>query len=322
MTEQPLGYVYDASVIESNKQAFGAMGVDLSANPLKGACQRKIDAGIRYENLKDYEAEYLRDAGPRFLRTGRQITAGGTLAAISQMSGICVGAAYSAAQWLAWCARYALTGTGPIPQEVSLVAPYLLGRSNLRGDDGAYASHSALGSHDVGVLTVEGLCLIRGIAAPKMTTRQQEAIAIEMRDRPKLPGAWLDAMAHLRTRVFSPKSALEIANCIASGYPVTVGMGSQIVETTPSGDGVSGWYKLRGGHETVLDGTFVLNGRLGFLKSESWGDYPASKWPGKRVVLQTDGGSRQLYNGQGACWADDLMACKPELWAVGFAGSV
>ena len=322
MTEQPLGYVYDASVIESNKQAFGAMGVDLTANSLKGACQRKIDSGIKYENIKDYEAEYLRDAGPRFIRTGRAITPGGTLAPISQQSGVCVGCAYSAAQWLAWCARYVLTGTGPIPQEVSLVAPYLVGRGNLRGDSGAYPSHSALGSHDVGVLTVEGLCLVRGIAAPNMTTRQQEAIAIEMRDRPKLPGAWLDAMAPLRTRVFSPKSMSGVADCLASGYPVTVGMGSQIVETTPSGDGISGWYRLRGGHETVIDGWFRQDDQLGFIKSESWGTYPASKWPGKRVVLQTDDGPMTLYEGQGACWAVDLMAVKPELWAVGFAGSI
>ena len=120
----------------------------------------------------------------------------------------------------------------------------------------------------------------------------------------------------------SPAAMWDIADCIASYYPVTVGTGWQITETAQGSNGVSGRYKLSGGHETVLDAWFILNGRLGFGKSESWNTYPASKWPGKRVVLQTDDRSHMLYEGQGALFADELMGWRPELWAVGYPQSV
>ena len=87
-------------------------------------------------------------------------------------------------------------------------------------------------------------------------------------------------------------------------------------------NGISGFYRLNGGHETVLDSWFTLNGRLGFGKSESWGAFPASKWPGNRVTIATDNGNQKLYEGQGSCFADELLAQRGEFWAIAYPGSV
>jgi hypothetical protein len=318
----PTGYVFDQAVIDENVAAFGAMGVDLHTGKLNGTCERKIDAGVCYENIRDFEADYLKPADRQHTRTGRRITPGGILEPILQKTGICVGCGFSAAQWLAWVARYVATGTGPIPQEVSLVGPYLLGRANIRGDNGAYPSYSARGSHDVGILTVEALCRAMRIEASSMTTAKQEEIAVEKRDNPTFPGLWLDAMEPLKTRVYKPNSAWATADCLASLYLVPIGMGWQVNEPLVSGDGISSWYHLNGGHETLLDGWFTRGGRLGFLKSESWGQFPASKWPEHRITIQTDDGPKRLYEGQCACMADELWSHGPEPWAIGYPGSV
>lgn len=325
--QQPTGYVFDQNVIDSNVAAFGAMGVDLHTGRLNGTCERKIEQGIAYENLQDYAAEYLRPSDRQHTRTGRRILASGILEPILQATGICVGCGYSTAQWLAWVARYVLTGTGPLPQEVSLVAPYLLGRHNLRGNRGAYPSYSARGSHDVGVLTVEALARGMNRDVSTMTTRDQEDIAISLRDNPRFHGIWLDSMKPLTTRVFKPQGIWSLADCVASLYPVTVGMSSQPAETRPgNGSGISTWYVLRdrwgrpAGHETVVTGWFTLNGKLGLIVDQSWGLFGGSQWPGNRVTLQTDEGPKKLYEAQVAVWAADLWAKSPEPWAIGYAG--
>lgn len=317
-----MGYVFDQAVIDQNVAAFSAAGVDLHTGRLNGTCERKINAGICYENLQDFAAEYLRPADRQHTRTGRRILASGIFEPIKQATGICVGCGYQTAQWLAWVARYVLTGTGPLPQEVSLVAPYLLGRHNLRGDGGAYPSYTARGSHDVGVLTVEAMARGLNLDVSQMTTAKQEAVAVQMRDNPSFPGLWLDAMKPLATRVFKPSSVWSLADCVASGYPVTVGMSSQPAESRPGSNGVSTWYSLNGGHETVVTGWFTRDGRLSLIVDQSWGLYGGSKWPNSRCVIQTDEGPKTLYEGQLAVWADELWAKRPEPWAVGYAGGI
>ena len=321
LVNRPTGYVYDQSVIDSQLDAFEAAGVDLSASKLAGAWRADIQREIAYENLRDYEAEYLRRPPAAFVKTGRKKTPGGILEPYNQRTGICNGCSHAAAAWVAWCVRYMRSGVGPVPQEVTLVATYLMGRGNLKGDTGAYPAYAVKGLHDLGTLTVRDLCDSMRLDVAQMTTAKQEDIAILRRDNPGLAFLWTQAMRHLRTRVYAPLTVEAVADCLASGYPVTVGLSWQIDETSPGGNGISGWYDLGGGHETVLDGWFTLNGRLGFLKSESWADYPASHWPNKRVIVTTDEGPFPLYEGQGALWADELWRHDVEAWAIGWPGS-
>jgi hypothetical protein len=312
------GYVYDQQVIDENVQSFAANGVDLNPTTLLGTTKKKIADGVTYENLRDFEVEYLRTTGQQ---TGRKISQSGIFEKILQATGICVGCAYGDSQWVNWCARFITSGDVPKPRELSLVGPYLLGRANLRGDNGAYPSYSARGFYDYGALTVEDMCKILGYNPGIMDAAGQEAIAIKFRDNFKFNNKFLEAMAPYKGRVYQPNDQWTMADCIANFYSVTVGMGSQITETKPHSNGISGWYQLNGGHETFCDGWFTLNGKLGFLKSESWGKFPSSAWRDNRVTLLTDSGPKLLYPGQGACWADELMAKRPELWANGYPTS-
>lgn len=312
------GYVYDQQVIDDNVQSFAANGVDLNPNTLLGTTKRKIAEGITYENLRDFEVEYLRSTGQQ---TGRKISESGILEKILQATGICVGCAYSDSQWVNWCARFVTSGDVPEPKEVSLCGPYLLGRANLRGDSGAYPSYSARGFHDYGLLTVEDMCKILGLDPKSINTVGQESIAVKFRDNFKFTQRYLECMVQYKGFVYQPNDMWSMADCIANFYSVTVGMGSQITETKPHSNGVSGWYALNGGHETFCDGWFTLNGRLGFLKSESWGKFPSTYWRNNRVTLLTDSGPKLLYPGQGACWSDELMTKRPELWANGYPAS-
>ncbi len=323
--DQPLGYVFDQDVIDLNVAAFAAAGVDLHSGKFNGACEAKIEAGIAYENLQDYTRDFINGEGSRLVKSQRRIAASGILEPFGQVTGICDGCSFSEGAWVAWCVNFVRNGQGPVPREVLFVAPYLLGRGNLRGDSGAYPSYSAKGYHDVGVLPVDcgGRFEFRDMQPHGIGS--QEAVAVQLRDTPRLLPEWLAAMAPLRTRVFKPQSPWSLADCLASGFPVTVGSSKQITPAPVGGDGVSRLVQLRGGHETLNDGWFTLRGRLGFLKRESWWNvkFPGQAWPNMRVTIQTDNGPKQLYEGQGACWADEWWNVgQPEPWAIGFPGSV
>lgn len=315
MTNRPTGYVYDQSVIDSNVAAFAAAGVDLQS-PFAGSAQRLIDSGVTYVNLVDNEVEFLASNRSGYTKTGRKLTDAGSFQPVSQRTGICVGCGFSTAQWLAWISRYVTSGDCEIPQEVSLIAPYLLGRNGLRGDSGAYPSYSAKASHDFGVMAVKDV-------DGSMNPESQESMAVSLRDSAAMERSWIDAMASRKTRVYQPKEMMGVADCIANLYPVTVGMGYQITESTPATKGISSFYKLNGGHETCITGWFMSGGQLHFIKNESWGDFPGSNWPDKRVTVNVDGrGPVKLYVGQGACKALDLWYYRPECWAIGYVGSV
>lgn len=318
MSNFATGYIYSEEVINENVEALQSMGVDLSGSVFAGCCERKIKSGINYENIRDFEAEYLASTGQQ---TGRKINSAGVLETYFQRTGICVGCGYSDATFEAWCARYVTAGDVPPPKVVSLCGPYLLGRGNLRGDNGAYPSYSASGYHNVGTLTVESLCKLLGFDHRTFDASDQEDIAIKYRNNFKFTQPYIDEMVGLKGRVYKPANLWAAADCLANYYPVTIGMGYQISETNSSGNGISGWYGLNGGHETFLDGWFTLKGRLGFLKRESWGKFPASYWPENRITIQTDNGPKKLYPGQGACWADDLWTRRPEPWALGYPTS-
>lgn len=315
MTNRPTGYIYDQSVIDSNVAEFAAAGVNLQS-PFAGSAQRLIDSGVTYMNLVDNEVEFLASNRSGYTKTGRKIAEAGSFQPVSQRTGICVGCGFSTAQWLAWVSRYVNSGDCELPQEVSLIAPYLLGRNGLRGDSGAYPSYSARSSHDYGVLTVADV-------DGSMNPEAQENVAISRRDSSAMDKSWIDAMSNRKTRVYQPREMMGIADCIANLYPVTVGMGYQITESTPATKGISSFYRLNGGHETCVTGWFMSGGQLHFIKSESWGDFPGSNWPGKHVTVNVDNrGPIKLYIGQGACKAIDLWYHRPECWAIGYVGSV
>lgn len=330
---RPTGYVYDEAVILETLSTFAATGASPEPTPFSGHCRSMIEKGIGYYNLRDHEVEYLAKQRHKYALTGRKILACGTLEPIAQKTGICAGCSFSMAGWLAWVAHWVKFGTGKPPQDVSLVGPYLMGRLNLRGDNGAYPAPIARGFHDFGVLTVEALAkgLRRDVAT--MGTDDQEQIAIARRDNPVLETVWLDSMAELLTRVYYPQTEWDAADAIAADAPVTCGTSWQIRETAAGSEGISSLYQLRDqwgrptGHETVLTGWFTLSRggktRLGFIKDESWRWFPASKWSDNRVVIQTDDGPRKLYPGQGACWADEWWQVgKPEAWAIGTPGGL
>ncbi len=322
MTNRPTGYVYDQSIIDSNVAAFSAAGVDLQS-PFASSAQRLIDSGITYMNLVDNEVEFLASNRSGYTKTGRKLTDAGSFQPVSQRTGICVGCGFSTAQWLAWVSRYVNSGDCEIPQEVSLIAPYLLGRNGLRGDSGAYPSYSARASHDFGVLAVDDFAKTTRREPYTIDTELQESAAESRRDNAAMERAWIEVMANRKTRVYQPKEMMGIADCIANLYPVTVGMGYQITESTPHTSGISSFYKLNGGHETCITGWFTSGGQLHFIKSESWGDFPGSNWTDKRVTVNVDGrGPIKLYVGQGACKALDLWYYRGEYWAIGYVGSV
>lgn len=322
MTNRPTGYIYDQGVIDTNVAAFSAAGVDLQS-PFAGSAQRLIDSGITYMNLVDNEVEFLASNRSGYTKTGRKLTDAGSFHPVSQRTGICVGCGFSTAQWLAWVSRYVTSGDCELPQEVSLIAPYLLGRNGLRGDSGAYPSYSARASHDFGVLTAAEVSASYDVDTLSATPEYQEAVAVSRRDHQAMEVAWIRAMASRKTRVYQPKEMMGIADCIANLYPVTVGMGYQITESTPVTKGISSFYKLNGGHETCITGWFMSVGQLHFIKSESWGDFPGNNWPDNRVTVNVDGrGPMKLYVGQGACKALDLWYYRGEYWAIGYVGSV
>lgn len=320
----PLGADLDPTVSASVVQAMGAAGADLSVASVAGAMQRKIARGIHYENLRDAEADYIREMGAKLVKSvARRITPGGILEPYGQATGICNGCGWSGMAWVTWCARYMLTRTGAAPREVPFLWPYLAARGGLRGDSGAFPAHSAQAFHDLGVLPIDGGGRWDLATMPPHGAGSQETLAVQMRDNPRILDHWKAAAAPFKCRVNRPVTELNIADSLASLYCVGVGSSRQITPTKPGSTGISAFHTLNGGHWTMLSGWFTLNGRVGFIKDESWWNirFPASGWPENRVTIQTDDGPRKLYEGQGACLASELVSFRPELWACSYPGS-
>ena len=323
----PTGYVYHAESIELVKGTVAlACGAE---NGIAGKA-----AGCNYFNLTAFVADYLRHGScvtsqRQMIDCGKD---GRILQPLGQETGICDGAGWGEMAFVAWCARWMMTGQGEKPRETSFLWPYLGGRElsiTGGGDSGALPSYSAKLYHDVGVLPVDcgGRYDLRSM--PPHGANSQEALCIQMRDKPVLFKEWQDVAAPYKCRVFVPNDAETVADCIKTGRPVNCGCSYQAREAAVGSNGISPLYMLRdgwgrpAGHDTFLSGFFRLNGRLGYIKTESWWNvlFPGSKWPENRVTIQTDDGLQRLYQGQCALWADEWMSCKPELWAADAPGS-
>lgn len=320
----PLGADLDPAVHSSVVESMVASGAELSVLSLTGTWRRLVASGVKYQNLRDHEADFVRLQGSNLVKsTGRKITRSGILEPFGQQTGICNGCGWSAMAWVAWCARYMTTGTGLVPREVAFLYPYIVARGGLRGDSGAYPSHTARAFHDIGVLPIDGGGRWNLASLPPHGPNSQESLAIQMRDNPRVIEDWVRAANGLQCRVMSPRTESDVADCLAARYPVGNGMSRQIAPTRPGSTGVSALNPIRGGHWTFFSGWFLLNNRLVLIKDESWWNirFPGSAYPDQRVVVQTDDGPRTLYEGQGAVLASDVMAARPELWACGYPGS-
>lgn len=318
----PTGYVYDAPSVALVKGTVAlACGAE---NGIAGAA-----SGVNYFNLTAFSADWL-SRGDCVTSRRRIIDLGADgkiLEPLAQETGICDGCSFGEAAFESWCARYVMTGCGPKPRETSFLWPYLGGRElsiTGRGDSGACPPYSAKLYHDVGALPVNCGGKFDMTNLPPHGSGSQEELCVQMRDNPRLLQEWVDAAAPFKCPVFSPDDAEMVADCVKTGRVVTFGCGYQSREAIVGSNGVSLLYRLNGGHETRCTGFFRLNGRLGFLKSESWWNilFPGSKWPNHRVVIQTDDGPRTLYPGQCAVWADEWMRCQPECWGIGAPGSL
>jgi hypothetical protein len=324
--QMPMGYV-DCQVARADvASAFAAAGVDISGKTVAGEFQRKLSQGVSYINLHDFEVDFIRGQGASLVKSRRPVLDCGILSPLDQKTGICDGCSHSTAAWLAWVARFVNAGDCPVPREVTFLAPYLMGRQGLRGDSGAYPNYTCKGYYENGVLPVDagGKYKLRD-----MTIYQQEDVCVALRDNPVLLAEWLDAMAPLKTRVFNPNSGSLVADCIASYYPVTFGTCMQ-GNTAPNPGGVASLYVLRdpwmrpAGHETVGSGIAAYRGRIILLRSESWfgaNFFPGGSFPGHRVAIHTDNGTKLLYPGQSAVWLDEWMNANVECWGVGWPGS-
>jgi hypothetical protein len=331
MPVMPTGYVYHAQTIDRAESQLGASAATASVPGITGATKAMIGRGIHYWNLTAFLADLLKrqtivmsqrkliDCGPD----------GKVLEPLGQQTGICDGCSFGEAALIAWAARYVAAGLGPIPRECSFLWPYLAGRDLSvisGGDSGALPALSALLYHDVGALPVDE-CGLQDL--PPHGPKSQESLCVQMRDNPRLRQEWVDRAARFKAAVYVPRDPWEVGDCLSTLRPVTFGGSYQARESVPGGNGVSSLYQLRdgwgrpAGHETFASGWFTLRGRLGFIKTESWWNaaYPASKWPGGRVQIQTDDGPKMLYPGQCAIWADEWMSGRPECWAVDAPGS-
>lgn len=317
----PLGYVDSPEARAEVTSAFAAAGVDISGNSVAGEWQRLMSQGVAYINLHDAEVDFTRAMGSSLVKSRRAVMDCGVFSPLDQQTGICNGCSHSCAGWLSWVNRYVNSGDCPVPREVLFLAPYLLGRAGLRGDSGAYPNYTCKGFHELGVLPVDcgGKYKFR-----EMTIYQQEDLCVQMRDNPRFGPEWIESMAPLKTRVYFPQGSSLVADCIASRYPVTFGTSVQNTEA-PNPGGISGIYRLNGGHETCGSGLASYKGRTILLKTESWWGanyFPGSKFgPSYRITIQTDAGPKLLYPGQGAMWLDEWMRYGPECWAVGWPGS-
>jgi hypothetical protein len=320
----PTGYVRDDASTISVRAACA-----VSPSSFSGSTKRAIESGTHYVNLKSYVASWLATKDPVISRR-KLIDCGNdgrVLTPLAQQTGICDGCSFGEAAFTAWCANYVATGVGPRPREVSFIWPYLAGRIlsiTGYGDSGACPPYSAQAYHDLGVLPVDCGGRYNLVDLPPHGPRSQEELCVQMRDNPRLLDEWKAAAQGLECRVFNPQDMWTIADCVTTLRPVTFGSSGQMVEARPGSNGVSQIYDLHGGHETFAEGWFTLNGRLGFIKMESWWNasgYPGSQYHNNRVEISTDEGKKLLYPGQGAIWADEWMHWSPECWAIDTPGS-
>lgn len=316
------GYVLHEPSIEKVRGEIALAAGPNAYNGIDGKA-----AGVNYFNLIDLVADYLRKgtfvaSRRKFIDCGKQ---GRILAPLFQQTGICDGCSFGEAAFVAWVARWVLTGAGDPPRECSFLWPYLGGRVlsiTGYGDTGACPPYSAQLYHDYGVLPVNCGGKYNLADLPPHGDGSQEALCIQMRDldNPLRP-EWIEAASRYRCRIYPPTGGAEsIADLIKTGRPSTFGCSYQAKPVAPNSNGVSSLYYC-GGHETFGSGFFRWRGRLGFIKTESWGLFPADNWPENRVTIQTDDGPRVLYPGQSALWADEWMACRPECWAIDGPGS-
>jgi hypothetical protein len=323
--QRPTGYVHHEPSIERVVRTIAMSSAEQSG--IAGATQRAISDGTHYVNLTAFAADLFR-RGDVMTSQRRSIDCGDDgqiLEPLAQQTGICDGCSFGEAALVAWCARWVLCGAGEKPRECSFLWPYLAGRDLTvvsRGDTGAIPPLSAQLYHDVGVLPVNCKGRFDLSKLPPHGTNSQESLCVRMRDTPQLLQEWQETAAPYKCRIYSPRTAWDVADCITTGRPVTFGCSYQARETQPGSNGISSLYSL-GGHETFGSGWFTLHGKLGFIKTESWWNafYPGSCWPDHRVVIQTDDGPRKLYPGQAALWADEWMRCQPECWALDAPGT-
>lgn len=322
----PMGYVHHEESIKTARATYSA-----SAD-VRGIDGEAKKTGKAYFNLLSYEAAYL--AKDQASAGGRKLIDlgddGTIFEPLGQETGTCNGCSHGEVGTEGWFAKYTRTGTGPIPQRCSFAWAYLVSRDSQyvgRGDSGGIPSLTVAAYHDVGVLPVNDTPLFNLKPHGKDS---EEAIAIQYRDDPKTWISTMEARAKGNAcRVSHPSDAWGVADCITTLRPVSFGSTMQAREVAPGSNGVSPLYQLKdswgrpAGHETFADGWFVLGGRLGFIKKESWWNvlYPGSKWPNHRVVVQTDDGPKVLYPGQCAIWADEWMSYGPECWAIDTPGS-
>lgn len=315
----PLGADLNPEVRQEVLGYFASSGVSLSTSGFSRAFESLRSSGLSFFSLRNYERDFIREQGAKLVKSRRPIAPSGTLAPLRQRTGICTGCSFSLAAWISWVAHYQTTKTGPVPREVSFAAAYLGSRGNLRGDSGAYPSHAAKMFHDIGVLPIDAPGKYKLV---DMTSSQQEDIAIWLRDNPAFERSWLDSMSELQCRVMSPRSPDEFLDSISAGYCVTNGMSVQPSPPKVGSSGVSSFYWLNGGHETAFSGWFILRDRIGVIQDNSWGDIPATEWPDKRIVINTDGGPVKLFEGQAAVWLDELASYRPEWWSIGNPGGL
>lgn len=326
LAAMPTGYVYHQPSVERVRSTVcTATGSDID-----GAAKRMIDGGTTYFNLKSFVAELLRRPGKGGVKTSRRRlidcgSDGVVLEPLQQRTGICNGCSHGEAAFVSMCARYVMTGCGPLPREFLFLWPYLLGRElsiTGTGDSGSCPPYTIQGYHDIGCCPVDCGGKYNFLDMPPHGDDSQESLCVAMRDNPRMPQEWRDAAAPYVCRVFSPSGAWAVADCIATGRAVTKGSGYQIAEADPRGNGVSRIVSLGGGgHETYFEGFAIIGGRLHLITMESWGAFPASGWRDHRVTIQVDGvGAVRLYPGQGCVPAEDYIARCWELWSVDAPG--
>lgn len=321
----PTGYIrHEPSIAEARQFVPMSAGNKAIAGKAKAS-------GRNYFNIMDLVAGYLKglSEGELAAFAGGRPTIdlgadGVVLMPLGQLSGVCNGCSHSEAATNAWIAHYAMLGTGPKPERCSFAWAYLISRDSQyvgRGDSGGIPSLTVRGYHDVGPLPISQFKELA--ALPPHGNDSEEAICIAYRDNPK---EWLNRVRSYAepypTSVYQPSGGEDIADCIQTLHPVTFGASVQCSEPPVGGNGISSLYNLGGGHETESEGWLRLNGRLGFIKKESWWNvlFPASQWPHHRITVMTDDGPRTLYPGQAVVWADEWLRFGPESWAIGNPG--
>jgi len=309
------GYVLHQESMDETEAAYAAG----APSGIEGGFKA---SGLSYFNLMSVAAGFLRKE--KMITSQRKLIDlgddGVVFEGLFQKSGVCSGCSHSEADTYGWIANYAMTGTGPFPQQVSLAWCYLTGRTAYvgRGDTGAVPSLTIQAIHDIGVLVEADAPELAKL--PVTGTNSEEDVCIRYRDNPNaFINQYKSRCGAYRSRVFRPKTPEMISDLVYSGRPVTCGGRYQMRPVRPGSNGISPLYDLGSGHETAIVGTGLLGGRLFGIKLESWlgaNFYPAGAFPNHRVIVKSDSGIHALYPSTGAVWLDEWMATNPECWAL------